>query len=78
MSDNKPDIKADKTKTDRGEKVSAMEPLLVRESSRFRNELADLALDLTAKSTALRKGLPEGVIGALSDLVRSMNCYSAI
>lgn len=75
MSDNKPDIKADKTLTDRGEKVSAMEPLLVRESSRFRNELADLALDLTAKSTALRKSLPEGVMGALSDLVRSMNCY---
>lgn len=75
MSDNKPDIKADKTLTDRGEKVSAMEPLLVQESPRFRNELADLALDLTAKSTALRKSLPKGIISALSDLVRSMNCY---
>lgn len=60
---------------DRGENISAMEPLLVQESSRFRNELADLALDLTAKSTALRKSLPEGVVRALSDLVRSMNCY---
>lgn len=60
---------------DRGENISAMEPLLVQESSRFRTELADLAIDLTAKSTALRKSLPEGVVRALSDLVRSMNCY---
>jgi len=52
-----------------------MEPLLIRESAHHRGELADLALDLTAKSTALRKSLPEGIFHALSDLVRSMNCY---
>ncbi len=75
MSEYKPDNKEDIITVDRGENISAMEPLLVQESSRFRNELADLALDLTAKSTALRKSLPEGVVKALSDLVRSMNCY---
>ncbi len=75
MSNKEADIKADKISADRNEKVSAMEPLLVRESSKHRHELADLALDLTAKSTALRKSLPDGIIIALSDLVRSMNCY---
>jgi len=60
---------------DRGEHVSQMEPMLVSHTSTARNELADLALELTAKSTALRKSLPEGVTHALSDLVRSMNCY---
>ncbi len=75
MSNKEPDNKADKIAVDRGENISAMEPLLVYESSRFRNELADLALDLTAKSTALHKSLPDGVVTALSDLVRSMNCY---
>ena len=75
MSNKEPDIKADIIAADRDEKVSAMEPLLVRESSQHRHELADLALDLTAKSTALRKSLPDGIMVALSDLVRSMNCY---
>lgn len=75
MNSHKPDIKAAIVTEDRGERTSTMEPLLIQESSRFRHELADLALDLTAKSTALRKSLPEGVVRALSDLVRSMNCY---
>ncbi len=75
MIDDKTDIKADIKAEDRGETVSMMEPLLVRETSRLQHELADLALDLTAKSTALRKSLPEGIVRALSDLVRSMNCY---
>lgn len=60
---------------DRDEHISLMEPLLVSDASRYRNELADLALELTAKSTALRTSLPEGIVRALSDLVRSMNCY---
>ena len=60
---------------DRDEHIALMEPLLVSESSRHRMELADLALELTAKSTALRNSLPEGITLALSDLVRSMNCY---
>jgi Fic family protein len=60
---------------DRNEHISIMEPLLLSESSSARSELADLALELTAKSTALRNSLPSGVVRALSDLVRAMNCY---
>ncbi len=68
-------MEADNMAADRGEAISMMEPLLVAATSRFRPELADLSLELTAKSTALRKSLPEGIVQALSDLVRSMNCY---
>ena len=60
---------------DRGEPVTAMEPLLISESGRNRRELADLALELTAKSTGLRRSLPAGIVTALAALVRSMNCY---
>lgn len=69
------DIKAAETAEDRGEPVTLMEPLLVRESGRHRDVLADLAVELTAVSTGLRKSLPEGIVIALSDLVRAMNCY---
>lgn len=72
------DIKADMTTEDRGEFITLMEPLLVSSTSRFRPYLADLALELTAKSTALRTSLPAGIVRALSDLVRSMNCYYSI
>jgi Fic family protein len=75
MNTSKPDTKADKPVEDRSESITQMEPLLVSAASRFRPELADLALELTAKSTALRKSLPEGIACALSDLVRAMNCY---
>lgn len=76
MSTDKPDIAADmKAAEDAGEAVSAMEPMLVTESGGRRDKLADLALDLTAKSTALRKSLPDGIARALADLVRAMNCY---
>ena len=47
----------------------------MRESARHREALADLALELTAVSTGLHKSLPAGVVEALSDLVRAMNCY---
>ena len=76
MSTDKPDKAADmKAAEDAGEAVSAMEPMLVTESGGRRDKLADLALDLTAKSTALRKSLPDGIARALADLVRAMNCY---
>lgn len=76
MIDNKADIKEAKQATeDRGEAISLMEPMLVRESAKDREELADLTLELTARSTGLRRSLPEGIVVALSDLVRSMNCY---
>jgi Fic family protein len=60
---------------DRGEPVSLMEPLLIGESSRKRGEVIDLAVELAAKSAGFRRSLPAGVVTALADLVRSMNCY---
>ncbi len=52
-----------------------MEPLLVGESSRHRTALTDLAVELAARTAAFRRSLPAGVLTALADLVRSMNCY---
>ena len=64
-----------KTVSDRGEKTTLMEPLLIGHSSRHRPELTDLALELAQKSAGFRRSLPEGVVSALADLVRAMNCY---
>ena len=76
MNDKESDRNAAKLKAeDRGERITAMEPLLIGETAAGRSELADLALDLTARSTGLRRSLPEGVVTALAALVRSMNCY---
>ena len=70
------DIKPDKIAVeDRGEALPLIEPLLVQEGARNRGELADLALELTARSTGFRRSLPDGVVAALSELVRCMNCY---
>ncbi|MEE8606038.1 MAG: Fic family protein [Nitrospiraceae bacterium] len=52
-----------------------MEPLLVSESSRHRTALTDVAVELAAKSAGFRRSLPGGVLTALTDLVRAMNCY---
>jgi len=60
---------------DRGERTSLLEPLVLSEGSKHRPELNDLALTLAAKSAALRHRLPEGIVTALADLVRAMNCY---
>ncbi|MDH5254975.1 MAG: Fic family protein [Gammaproteobacteria bacterium] len=60
---------------DRGEAVSAMEPLLLREDSRHRADLTDLALELAQRSAGFRRSLPESLVTSLADLVRSMNCY---
>ena len=38
-----------------------MEPLLVGETSKLRGELTDLAVELTAKSTALCKSLAPAI-----------------
>jgi hypothetical protein len=70
-TDKKPDISA----VDRGESVGLMEPLLVSESSSHRAVLTDLAVELAAKSAGFRRSLPGGVLTALADLVRAMNCY---
>jgi len=60
---------------DKGELVSLMEPMLISGSSRQRGALADLAVDLAAHSAGFRRSLPQGVLTALADLVRAMNCY---
>jgi Fic family protein len=52
-----------------------MEPLVLSGDSRHRGALGDLAVELAAASAGLRRSLPPGVVRALADLVRSMNCY---
>ncbi len=52
-----------------------MEPLVISESSRWRSEMGDLAIDLTYKAADFQSSLPAGVKDALADLVRNMNCY---
>ena len=52
-----------------------MEPLLIAEDSKYRSVQTDLALDLAARSAGLGRSLPEGLLAALSKLVRAMNCY---
>jgi len=60
---------------DRGDSIGAMEPLSIGESSPRRAPLADLALELVAKSEGFRRSLPPAMVSSLADLVRSMNCY---
>ena len=76
MDRNDPDMKADREAAqDRGENVSLMEPLLLSEESRHRAALTDLAVELGQRAAGFRRSLPDGVMIALADLVRSMNCY---
>lgn len=79
MDRNEADIEADvKEVADRGEAISMMDPLLISEGSRHRRDLTDLtdlAIELAAHSAGFRRSLPTGVLTALSDLVRAMNCY---
>lgn len=66
---------ANNTAEDSGEAVAAMEPLVLGDGSRYRPGLSDLALELAAASAGFRRSLPPGVMRALADLVRAMNCY---
>ncbi|MBM68145.1 MAG: cell filamentation protein Fic [Haliea sp.] len=76
MEKDKPDIEADiKAALDRGEDSAAMEPLQVSDSAPGREALTELAMELTAKSAGFSRSLPDGVVSALAELVRSMNCY---
>jgi Fic family protein len=52
-----------------------MEPLRLADGSRHRQDLGDLAVELAAASAGFRRSLPPGVVKALADLVRAMNCY---
>lgn len=60
---------------DRGETIALMEPLVISEGSRHRTGLMDHALELGQRAAGFRKSLPDGVMIALADLVRAMNCY---
>ena len=60
---------------DRGEATTAMEPLVLSDGSRHRPALSDVAVELAAASAGFRRSLPPGVVKALADLVRAMNCY---
>jgi Fic family protein len=60
---------------DRGEPIGLMDPLLIGEGSGHRGALTDLAVELAAKAAGFRRSLPEGVLTALAELVRAMNCY---
>ncbi len=73
MPDVKHDIIGDIV--DRGEDVTMMEPTLLAEGFRFRPKLTDMAVELAARSAGFRRSLPPGIVTALADLVRSMNCY---
>jgi len=64
-----------KTAIDRDESIAIMEPLQIRDSSSHRPALIELALELAAKSAGFRSSLPDGVVMALAELVRAMNCY---
>ena len=52
-----------------------MEPLTISPEAKNYSELMDLVIEVTAASMGLTKSLPAGVIKALSELVRAMNCY---
>ncbi len=60
---------------DRSEATGLMEPLVLSQSSPHRPALTDLAVGLAGASAGFRRSLPEGILTALADLVRSMNCY---
>ena len=81
MSDSESDKKAAQKAVkkaaipDRGESPVLMEPLLVRETSPRRTALTDLAIELSGRAAGFRRSLPAGVLSALADLVRAMNCY---
>jgi Fic family protein len=60
---------------DRGEAISAMEPLTIPEKSRRRAALSDLAFELGQSASSFRRSLPPSLLSSLADLVRSMNCY---
>jgi len=77
MSDSDPDKNPAKisAKDDRGEGVGLLEPLVLSQGSPHRPALGDLALELAQAASGFRRSLPDGVMTALAELVRAMNCY---
>ena len=60
---------------DKKEDKALMEPMKIASGTAEYMELTDLALDLASKSEGFKRSMPEGTVKALSDMVRSMNCY---
>tara|TARA_R110001599_G_scaffold145321_2_gene327711 strand:- start:441 stop:1667 length:1227 start_codon:yes stop_codon:yes gene_type:complete len=60
---------------DEQEDKALMEPMKVSSGSADYMELIDLAMDLARKSEGFKRSMPDGTVRALSDMVRSMNCY---
>ena len=52
-----------------------MMPLLIGGDPRHWGKLTDLAIELAVKSAGFRRSLPDGIVTALADFVRAMNCY---
>lgn len=76
MQGKNPDRNADiLAVVDAGERVPLMEPMLLGSSAEHRSEANDLALELAARSSGLRRSLPPSVCTALAGLIRAMNCY---
>lgn len=69
------DIKPDISVVDRSESIGLIEPMLISENSRHRTALTDQAVELASRSAGFRRSLPDGLLKALADLVRAMNCY---
>ena len=59
---------------DRDEHTTLMEPLLLQ-SDNYKDELDDLVLTLVLESASFKSSMPPAFVQALSQLVRSMNCY---
>ncbi len=59
----------------RNEDVALMEPMVLSQSSKYRSELMDMALELASKSSGFRHSLAPVICQALTKLVRTMNCY---
>lgn len=60
---------------DEQEDKALMEPMKISSGSAGYMELIDLAMDLARKSEGFKRSMPDGTVRALSDMVRSMNCY---
>ena len=59
---------------DRGEITAIMEPLQLGPGSPHQPALTELTLELAAKSAGFQRSMPDGVVTALANLVRAMNC----
>jgi Fic family protein len=60
---------------DDGEAVTMMMPALLSDEAKAKAKINDLVVELVARSAGFRRGLPEGLVSPLAELVRVMNCY---